>query len=143
MAVVAYVGAVHLPSAYYLFFFGVVELSSIPLAIVDFFHPQKGLPQLLEKSTFLKTLNEMSRIVFAVLFMIVRAVYFPYVVIILLLPDVVATWTNNPPDMQKSLAVVVASSVGLTLLQLYWAVLIGKQVMKLLNRNGSDEKKSK
>lgn len=149
MALVAYVGAFHLPSSYCLFFFGLVELSSIPLAVVDFFHPQKGLPQLLEHSAVLRALNDQARVVFALLFLLVRALYFPYVVGGCLLPDVGAVWGQHErlgqllTDRQGSLAVIVVSAVCMTLLQLYWAVLIAKQVLKLVLGGGDDEGKRK
>jgi hypothetical protein len=149
MALVAYVGVYHLPSAYYLFFFGVVELSSIPLAVVDFFHPQKGLPWLLDDSSLLRTVNEISRVLFALLFLVVRALCFPYVVGLRLLPDVMETWRKQLilANDVAPLGVIVVSSVGLTLLQLYWATLIVKQLLKLISgrgdENGKDKKKQK
>lgn len=142
MAAVAYVSAFHIPSAYCLFFFGVVELSSIPLAIVDFFHPQKGLPKLLEEYSILRTVNEISRITFALLFMVVRAVYFPRIVIFHLLPDVFTVWSKVTVE-KVPLIVIVVSAVGLTILQLYWALLIGKQVVKLVAGEETKKEKSK
>lgn len=148
MALVAYVGAFHLPSAYCLFFFGLVELSSIPLSVVDFFHPQKGLPQLLEHSALLRALNDQARVLFALLFLLVRALYFPYVVAGCLLPDVTAVWGQQERlaqllvDRMTPLAVIVVSAVCMTLLQLYWAVLIAKQVLKLV-MGGEDKNSNK
>merc|ERR1712190_190524 len=59
------------------FFFGVSELSSIPLIVVDHFHdlanPRKGGSRALEK------LNNTSRVMFAVFFLLIRCVYWPYV----------------------------------------------------------------
>ena len=44
-------------SYYALFFFGVIEISSIPLTLVDIFHP-KRFPQLAKKYAILGTANE-------------------------------------------------------------------------------------
>merc|ERR1711871_1333031 len=87
MAFVAYCGMFHIPSYYYLFFFGFCEISSIPLAVVDFFHP-KHFQSLAESSSFLSVVNEISRYSFAALFLMVRALYFPYVVVFMLMPDI-------------------------------------------------------
>ena len=111
MAAVAYVGVFHLPSAYYLFFFGVVELSSVPLAVVDLFHPHKGLPQLLEASAPLRLLNEAARAGRAGLV---------------------------PAGAAGPLGVIVVSAAGLTLLQLHWAGLIAGQLLKML-RGGAEQ----
>jgi hypothetical protein len=130
MALVAYIGAFRVPSYYCLFFFGVVELSSIPLVVVDMFHPQKGLPALLA-NPFLSSLNEACRIAFALLFLLVRAIYFPYIVFVWMVPDILELLPVS--NMQWELRAVLLSAVGLTLLQLYWATLIIKQVAKLLS----------
>lgn len=71
------------------FFFGVIELSSIPLVFVDIFHPHKH-PEwnaFAKQHTFLTQLNEISRILFAVLYISLRMIYFPKVVFQQVLPD--------------------------------------------------------
>ena len=72
---------------YTTFFLGVIEISSIPLVIVDVFHPKHFQDQL-ATSAFYDALNSNARILFAVAFLAVRAVYFP-VVIFRLLSDLV------------------------------------------------------
>jgi len=131
MALVAYIGAVLLPSEYYLFYFGVVECSSIPLAIVDVFHPKK-LEELTKRSRVLATLNELARISFVLLFMIVRAGLFPYVTVARLAPDIMHVLPATAPERQWELYVILGSSVALTCLQLYWTTLILRQVAKML-----------
>merc|ERR1719359_1697822 len=76
-------------SYYALFFFGVIEISSIPLTLVDIFHP-KRFPQLAKKYAILGTANEVCRPLFAVLFLLLRALYFPIVIFRSLLPDAYA-----------------------------------------------------
>ncbi len=143
MAWVAYIGFAHLPSHYYLFFMGVTELSSIPLAIVDIFHPNK-MAALTQSSKGLAALNEVARISFVLLFLSVRALYFPYVVLVKMTPDIIECFNSGSALVEArktDLYVILVSALGLTVLQLYWATLVIKQVSKLLF--GSDEKKEK
>ena len=70
-------------SCYAPFFFGVIEVSSIPLAIVDIFHPKrKAWYDYHVSIRTLVTINDISRGLFAVLFILIRAMYFPYVVLL-------------------------------------------------------------
>lgn len=129
-------------------FLGVIELSSIPLQIVDLFHPKKSphwfkyvndgslsgfFPKLCSSA------NEISRIGFAVLFLLVRGVYFPYSIVTIAAPDFYA-------EGSLSSMILFVLSVLFTLLQLYWAKLVFRQVKKALfggpNESGkSDTKK--
>jgi hypothetical protein len=63
-------------------FFGQIELSSIPLQIVDLFHPKKSPAwhQYLTDRPALAAINDACRQLFALLFLAVRGVYFPYLV---------------------------------------------------------------
>ena len=140
MAFVAWVGMYSLPSYYYLFFFGFCELSSIPLVFVDFFHP-KRFAQLAEESALLKTFNEVNRLVFAGLFIAVRACYFPYVYATMLIPDILDVYTTPSGQTNAALLWSIAfSATSLTLLQLYWAGLIGQQILKMLGGKKEDPK---
>ncbi len=130
MALVAGIGAVLLPSEYYLFYFGFVEASSIPLAIVDVFHPKK-LEELTKRSQALAKLNELARISFVLLFMVVRAGMFPFVTVARLAPDVMHVLPTTPPGRQWELYVILGSAAALTCLQLYWTTLILRQVAKM------------
>jgi len=113
-------------------------LNSI-VQVVDTFHPAKGLNEFVTKSSALAALNEASRVAFAVLFFAMRNVYFPYVVVALLLPDIVALLPTADATQWWILSGIACSASALTLLQLYWGTLIAKQVAKLLNGDGKKE----
>ena len=66
------------------FFFGFVEISSVPLAFVDLF---RQLPKLADRYA---GLNEVLRTTFAVTFLITRVGYFPLVMITKWWPDLYA-----------------------------------------------------
>jgi len=127
-------------------FLGVVELSSIPLQIVDLFHPKKSphwnkyicddsSTGLFKRLCF--AVNEISRILFAILFLLVRGLYFPYAIATIAVPDFYA---------EGSLAswVLLILSVLFTLLQMYWATLVFGQVKKALSGSGgkSEDKRT-
>merc|ERR1740136_601128 len=121
-------------------FFGAIELSSIPLQIVDLFHPNKS-PHWNEyvnrsPSTFFpklcSTSNDISRILFAVLFLLVRGLYFPFVVVRIAIPDFYAE--GSLPS-----TVLMVMCVLFTLLQMYWATLVAGQVKKALSSGGGSE----
>lgn len=124
-------------------FLGVIELSSIPLQIVDLFHPKKSphwnkyvndgssgfFPGLCSSA------NEISRILFAILFLLVRGVYFPYSIATIAAPDFYA---------EGSLAsmILFVLSVLFTMLQLYWAKLVFGQVKKSISGGANEGGKS-
>jgi len=131
-------------SCYAPFFFGVVELSSIPLAIVDIFHPkQKAWHDYHLTSSPLKALNEISRIMFALLYILVRAIYFPYVVVTQVLPEFyrATTDTDTPDTDAPALWAIMMFSLLFTGLQMYWGSLVIKQIIKALGGDGSDKTK--
>jgi hypothetical protein len=142
MCFVAWVGMSALPSPYYLFFFGFCELSSIPLAVVDFFHP-KHFEALTKKEAglpALATLNELSRYAFAALFVYCRALYFPYVYATMLMPDIMAlSPTQKGQDNFTMLWGIAVSCTVLTILQLHWTMLIVGQVIKLFSGGSKDK----
>ena len=121
-------------------FFGQVELSSIPLQVVDLFHPRKSSAwnQYMKSSKILATINEASRQLFALLFLAVRGVYFPYVVFTRVIPDFwdALTWTALHQEQAAKyilpIVIILAFSVFFTLLQMYWAVLVVNQIQKAL-----------
>jgi len=135
------------------FFFGLIELSSIPLIIVDLFHPKhKAWHSYLTSGTapkWLAPLNEVSRIVFAVSFFVMRTLWFPYVTFFGVLPDVVQVAALAPEERDDiSLAplyTLAAFNILFSCLQFYWGFLLMRQVLKLL-RGGpppAGDKKSK
>jgi len=125
-------------------FLGAIELSSIPLQIVDLFHPNKS-PHwnqfANDKSStgffpkLCSSINEMSRVLFAILFLIVRGLYFPYMIATVAAPDFYA---------EGSLAsmILFVMSILFSLLQMYWAALVCRQVKKAVSgsaKNSGDE----
>lgn len=112
------------------FFFGASEISSIFLAFVDLFRQN---PQLAKDC---HSFNETVRVLFAVSFLSIRCIYWPFVCY--------SFWQNllssTAPLALK--AVWMGFNVGLTCLQYYWGSLVVKGVIKLL-QGGSDDKTQK
>lgn len=114
-------------------FMGMAEISSVPLAFVDFF---KMFPAV---KAALPTTNELSRNCFAALFLPIRGVYWPY--------SSYKFWRTSlaflaavPMAAQPPSAVVYtfcACNVVMTLLQWYWASLILKALFQLLRGDPS------
>jgi len=139
--------------AYYgLFFFGVIEVSSIPLAVVDVFHPKhKSWFKFLNEqqnalSSLMRVLNDLARVGFALSYLLVRAIYFPYVVFTSVLPDLL--FVASLPDDDRSGASVgkiyflAMAALGFVFLQLYWGTLVAKQLIKAIFGGSSDKKDS-
>lgn len=131
---------------YIVFFFGVIETSSVPLQLVDFFHPRQ-----VEWNAFAKrhkvvdSLNTAVRLTFAGLYVLFRMVLFPAVMLPGVLLDALSLLKSHGRPSSAGMAlpspttlyvIIVAASV-LTLLQLYWGVLIVRQGMKLLDKKSS------
>lgn len=128
-------------------FFGQIELSSIPLQIVDLFHPKKSSAwhQYLTDRPALAAINDACRQLFALLFLAVRGVYFPYLVFTIVIPEFwdALGWSMMQDQSKYILPIVtiLAFSIAFTLLQMYWGVLVLNQVYKALKGGGSKEKK--
>lgn len=102
------------------FFFGVSEVSSIPLGIIDLFKYSKAL-----QSAFPK-LEEIVKATFALLFLLIRCVYWPIVSVTFW----IATMKSSAPLW---LCVIWwIANIGLTLLQYYWGFLVVKGILKQL-----------
>lgn len=134
-------------SFYAPFFLGVIETSTIPLAYVDVFHPkhkywyeymQNSVAKKNPVGMTLHTINEVARILFAVLFLILRFGYFPYVAFSICLPDF---WEAANQEKDPALYYIFISCLLFTGLQMHWGLLIIRQIAKLLN--GDDDKKDK
>jgi hypothetical protein len=131
-------------------FFGQVELSSVPLQVVDLFHPRKSPAwnKYMQSSPPLQTVNETSRQLFALLFLGVRGIYFPCVVATVVVPDFwdALKWTILHQEQATKyimpIVIVLAFSIFFTLLQMYWALLVVNQIYKALFRSTGKEKKS-
>lgn len=129
-------------SYYAAFFYGIVEISSIFLTIVDMFHPKnKEWFEYVNQTTtpvgkMVQTVNELSRVAFAVAFLVLRCGKFPYIMVTTCLADF---WTAaNVDDAERygiprwTLLLVFALCFAFTLLQLNWGVLVGRQVGKAI-----------
>ncbi len=101
------------------FFMGISELSSLPLAGVDFF---KYFPAI--RKSF-PNANEACRVAFAVSFLTIRGVWWPYISL--------DFWRRAVPVMRGAatteapgfvLATFMFLNVAMTLLQFYWASII-------------------
>jgi hypothetical protein len=127
-------------SYYAPFFFGVIELSSVFLCLVDLFHPKNSAWNEWLRSNktrighFLLTLNELSRVLFAISYLALRTVTFPYVMFSTCLMDF---WEAAIlPDEERhgapswSLVGVCLLALGFTFLQINWGLLVGRQVGK-------------
>lgn len=130
------------------FFFGVIEISSFFLTYVDLFHPKyKHYHVWLNKQDsglkkILNDLNELARVLFAVSFLAIRGIYFPYVVFRSAIPDLLEAY-QNPPDgvPQWTCYFLIGSMSAFALLQAYWGVFIGKQIKKAFAGSEGGEKK--
>ena len=124
---------------YYIpFYFGFIEISSLPLTVVDLFHPRhKAWNAYItseERPKWLMTVNKRCRLIFAILFMLIRTFAFPYVSMMGVLTDV-RHLTSLPLDQRKGIPnfpLVVMSVLNLlfSALQLYWGSLILPQLWK-------------
>jgi TLC domain len=122
------------------FYFGVIEISSVPLIIVDLFHPKhKAWNTYLksnERSRWIVMMNDVSRPLFAFLFVLVRMIAFPYISVMGVLRDVMYVTSlpleerNNVPSLP--MYIIAFLNVFFSCLQLYWGTLIIRQVIKVL-----------
>lgn len=136
------------------FYFGVVELSSIFLAYVDIFHPKyehyhkwlnakHGSKNMMTVTKIMNNLNEVARILFALSFLLLRGIYFPFLTFRSAIPDLIKAY-ENPPDgvpMWTGYFLIFMMS-SFALLQAYWGLLIANQVKKVLG-GGSDVKEKR
>jgi hypothetical protein len=117
------------------------------LLVVDLFHPKHedwhrwltrpGAPR------FLSALNEVSRIAFAVLFLLVRTVWFPYVSVAGVLADIVRLDRDQvPPGDWIGLCVMAGLNMSFSALQMYWGSLVVRQIAKLFRPPPSGDKKA-
>jgi hypothetical protein len=132
---------------YLVFFFGVIELSGIPLQIVDVFHPrQTEWVAFAEENPTIGGLGAAARALFALLYLVVRMALFPAVMFGQLLPDAWTLLTAEKltrPVSHVSLWVVMGSALVLTALQFYWGTLILRQIYKMLSGGASSRKATK
>jgi len=116
------------------FFFGLTEISSVPLAVMDMF---KFYPAL--KASFPAT-NEHTRSLFAAIFIVMRLVYWPYVCSEFWMDSIAelsATHTKQPTWVVMTFLV---ANIILSGLQFFWVSLIFKGIAKKLMGETSDVK---
>jgi len=124
------------------FFGGVIEMSSIPLAVVDVFHPKHPeLETWARQNACVGLLNAFCRVLFALLFVALRTIYFPWVVLTQMLPDLVSVLMQGHARMGMVAAVVFTLSLalGFMFLQLYWSKLVIGQLLKAVRTLGSQQ----
>lgn len=137
------------------YYFGVIELSSVFLTYVDMFHPKykhyhKWLTakhtdeKMISLQKVLNNLNEAARALFAVSFLVLRGLYFPYVSFRRAIPDLFEAYKAPPDGVPMWTGYFLIGSITLfACLQAYWGLLISKQVMKLLLGGGGSGGKEK
>ena len=138
-------------SYYAPFFYGVIEISSVFLTIVDMFHPKNKawFEWVNETKTplgkFVQTINELSRVCFALAYLLVRCGLFPYVMFTTCLGDFWAASQLNDQERRGvsrwTILAVCALCFGFTMLQINWGVLVARQVGKALGLIPDNKKK--
>jgi len=137
MAVTAAFGLLGLWTYYGIFFFGVIEISGIPLAFVDVFHPKhEPWCSWLKTAPRISALNDALRGLFFLAYMAVRACWFPLVMLGGLVADAWAVIDLAEAKGYSRLTVAATPALGVLFvaMQWYWAVLLIKQVQKLLKK---------
>jgi hypothetical protein len=103
---------------------------------VDLFHPKhvdwnRWLTRR-DAPRWLSIVNEAARIAFAVLFLLVRTGWFPYVSVAGVLRDILLLDPDHQPRGDwLGLYVMAGLNMSFSVLQLYWGSLVIKQVIKL------------
>jgi len=115
--------------SYVPFYGGFIEISGIPLAVVDIFHPTH-FKDVADSSPCLDAVNGAARIAFVILFLLIRVLLFPAVTLLLVVPDMVAELREGSPLLAP--CVVLVLSLSLMFLQLFWATKVLKQCRKAL-----------
>mmetsp|Transcript_2467 Transcript_2467/g.3611 ORF Transcript_2467/g.3611 Transcript_2467/m.3611 type:complete len:206 (+) Transcript_2467:2036-2653(+) len=122
---------------YSVFFLGLTEFSSIPLCFVSLFKYFRKTGNKYHR------FNSFCRILFAVLFLLIRCVYWPFMSISYFI-DAYNTIKDGTFHKMGITLFFSFSNVFLTLLQLYWATFILKQLKKLLSpEQNSGKRKAK
>ena len=134
------------------FYFGVIETSSVFLSVVDQFHPKrKSWHEWLNanKATssvakIANQLNEVCRILFAMSFMLLRGIYFPFTSFAHAIPDIWKAYTDPPEGVPMWTCYFLCISLFLfSCLQSYWGLLVAKQIKKALAGGGGVVKKKR
>jgi len=132
-----------------LFYMGAVELSTIPLTFVDIFLPKhKPWFEYMKSkgpSSMLHSFNTFTRVAFALCFLVLRGIIFPYEVFTRWIPDILHTASLSPSEREgtslPSMYLVLSTSILFSLLQIKWAVMIAKQLTNMAIGGKGDKKK--
>ena len=104
------------------------------LLVVDLFHPKHmDWNQWLTRRDapkWLAAVNEVARVLFAVLFLLVRTAWFPYVSFVGVWRDIVRVADLSPGDL-LGLYVMGTFNLCFSFLQMYWGTLVVKQIVKI------------
>lgn len=86
--------------------------------------------------------NEISRVLFAISFLALRFMYFPYITFTICLSDF---WSTANSTKEVPLYIVCVLNLLFAGLQIHWGVLITKQLIKVLSggSGGGDQKTKK
>ena len=148
-AVVSYLSLANGVMSYYaVCFFGMIEVSSVPLAWVDVCHPrQKSWCAFADRHPAMGALNLVARGVFVLCYFVFRVGVFPYYMFVCpqsVLRDIaVLLAMEKPPVPSYALVGIAATGIPLTLLQFYWAVLLVRQIRKMLSGDDGKEPNAK
>ncbi|CAM9953233.1 unnamed protein product [Ectocarpus sp. 6 AP-2014] len=121
---------------YAMFFLGISEVSSVPLVFVDVF---KFFPDV---AASFEGVNNLLRISFALIFMVVRVVYWPIVAARHLFDTFGSVQAGTVHDVGV-VGFFTACNLALTFMQWYWGYLIVRAATKMLSggKKGSKIKK--
>lgn len=135
------------------FYFGVIETSSVFLSVVDQFHPKRRewfdwlnceSNQSRGIVKFATQMNEICRMLFAISFILLRGVYFPYTSFCHCIPDVWKAYEERPDGVPMWTGYfLIVSLVLFSCLQSYWGLLVARQIKKALFGGDDDRKKKK
>jgi hypothetical protein len=103
--------------------------------VVDLFHPKhKDWNQWLTRHDapkWLAVVNEVARTLFAVLFLLVRTAWFPYVSVMGVWRDILLVVNPNNPGDMLGLYVMGTFNACFSCLQMYWGTLVVRQIVKI------------
>ena len=154
MLLLSVIGCTILPMHYAIYYFGVSELSSIPLVIYDQLklwntstcNTNSNTTSKESPSRILQKLETIFGIITAIAFTIVRAIHFPYVTLKHFLPDcwklLLPTTIKGGgggvrvllPPLNFIIPFLMVGSIGFSVLQLYWF----QGLVQTIMTNGND-----
>ena len=141
----------HMVGYYYVpFYFGVIETSSVFLVMVDHFHPkrkewfdwlnceknkERGLVKVIQQ------MNEICRVCFALSFIVLRGIYFPYTSFVHCIPDIWKAYEDRPDEVPMWTGYfLIGALVLFSCLQSYWGLLVARQIKKALLSDNTKKK---